>query len=1204
MKNKLFLVSLFVLAFLVSNAQQNSVNLVSSTDNETVITFNVDSYNLKSVVTQNGKEVVLSANEASQMLKANAPDMVKFTKSIIIPDEAKMQIEVVSSKFKEINLDVNIAPSKGNLTRDIDPASVPYVYGEVYNKNEFFPGKLANLNTPYIARDFRGQAVDVYPFQYNPVTNTLRIYTEITVKISSTNSTGENIFNRTRDFDKVAREFNNVYSSHFLNYNTSRYTAVEEDGNMLIICYDDWTSEMQPLVDWKNTIGRSCEMITVTDAGGTASAIATYVENYYNDNGLAYLLLIGDDSQVPTLSGGGLGGHSDNAYAYITGDDHYLEFFVGRFSAESTADVATQVERTIEYEKGNELTSDWLNKTMGVASSEGAGSGDDGEADWQHYRNMAIDLLDFTYTYAYENFDGSQGGNDASGSPSPSMVGNDINEGVGMITYTGHGSETAWSTSGYSVSDINNLTNDNKLPFIWSVACVNGAFVGNTCFGEAWLRATNGNEPTGAVGVMAATINQSWAPPMSAQDEMVDILVESYQDNIKRTFAGISINGCFLMNDEYADFAMTDTWVCFGDPSLLVRTDNPSDMVVTHNATIFVGQSSFEVNCDLNGSVACLSNNGVIIGVATVSGGIASIPVTDVEPGQELTIAITGFNKTTYLETITVIAPEGPYITIDNVNIGGSSTINYGETQDLNITLTNVGPEEAIGITATLTSTDQYVVSLTSNTDINFGNVAGNNGTATSSSSFCLTVADNVPDQHIISFDLVVSDNTKTTWESTINVTVNAPVLEVGFNAINDNSDELSFITTPEVVVGNNENYTYDIVVEGNTGNGIGILDPGETVAISVNTGNVGHANLLAAECTLTSTDPSVTVNSGIYNIGLVEAGTSVTADFNITIDKDATVGESVELIITFLGGEYQEVIELRLPVGLQIEGFESGDFSAYAWTNLDMEIQTNDVHEGTYAAHSTIAGQINSEAKFEIEINVINDGQVSFYKKVSCENGNGSDWDYLEFLIDGQRQEKWDGEVDWSLSEFDISAGVHTLTWKYIKDNIVDEGDDCAWVDNIIFPGHSSAKSTKGVTITATTLPTWLTLNDNGDGTASLTGTTPSANDSHPVVIQAQDAGDPTTQQFTIVVGAVTVETLEGIVEFYPNPTSSILNINLPQATESIITLTDLSGKIVEQYTANTQNFDIDLSNKSKGVYMLKLQFDKQVINQKIIVN
>ncbi|MCD4793225.1 MAG: T9SS type A sorting domain-containing protein [Bacteroidales bacterium] len=1208
-KHILFVVLLFT--FNAVFAQKNTVQLVSSGNTETILTFKLNSFDFKDVKTPVGNEIIVISEDLTQILQKGSPDLPKFTQSVIIPDLGNTNIEVISSEFYEIE-DINIAPSKGNFSRDIDPSTVPYEYGEVYSKDAFFPNQIANADKPYIVRDFRGQAVHVYPFTYNPVKNIIRVYTEITIKVVSGKEKGENEFNRTKSFDKVDREFNIIYSNHFINYeNQTKYTPVEEEGNMLIICYDDWTDQVQPLVNWKNTIGRSCEMVTVTETGGTTSEIKTYVENYYNTNGLAYLLLIGDAAQIPTNSGGFIPyGDSDNAYAYISGDDHYLEFFVGRFSAETTAHVETQVLRTIEYEKGDQLADGWLNKLMSVGSDQGPG--DDNEYDYEHLRNMQTDLFGFTYVEPpYEHFDGSQGGNDAPGNPSPSDVAASLNSGLGIANYTGHGSTTAWGSSDFSVSDINNLTNDNKLPFIWSVACLNGNFVGNTCFGEAWLRAEHNGEPTGGIAVMASTMNQSWSPPMAAQDEMVDLLVESYTENIKRTFAGISINGCFLMNDEYpgsgssssnnSGYTMTDTWTCFGDPSLLVRTDNPADMVITHNDTILFGSPTFTVNCDYNNALACISKAGVLIGTDIVEGGVAEVPIDGVDPGDEVTLSVTGFNKVTYLTDLTVIAPSGPYVIVESFDISGGTTINYGQTRNINITLQNVGPEEATSVTATLTTTDEYVVSLTNNTDVDFGDIAGDNGTATSSGNFTLTVADNIPDQYIISFDLDINSSNKTSWEGQINVTANAPVPQLALNGINDAEGDLVFTSTPVTAIDEGAAYNYDISVLANGGNDNGMLDAGETVGISVNAGNAGHASFVNAICTLSSTSEYVTVNTSEVNIGTIAVGQTFTRTFSITIDESTPTGTTVDLTFTLVGGEYSEEITVNLSVGLQIEDFETGDFSSYAWTfggSADWLVQENTVYEGTYSAVSGDIGN-SQTSDLVVTIDVTEAAEISFWYNLSSEEN----WDELHFYIDGNEVNEYNAET-WTEVTEPITAGVHTLKWAYEKDGSVSEDDDCVYLDLITFPGHTATKGMRSITITAPTIPDWLSLTDNGDGTGVLSGTAPNEGGLHDVVIEAQAGGDPVPQPFTINVGGVSVDVLTGDISIFPNPNNGIFNIDL-QSLSGIadVKIQNINGQVIYQSKTSNNILEVDITNYAKGVYFVSITSGNEVYNSKIIL-
>ncbi len=860
-----FIFYVLVLSTCFVFAQQNKVEVNALSRGETEITISLENYQLVPVLTSKGTANLIEAKGLSPILEQGVPDLPKFTTSLAIPARALMDVEIIATKYVDIP-NVDIAPSKGNLLRNVNPADVPYVYGKVYQNDEFFPNEITALQEPYIMRDVRGQVVQITPFQYNPVSKVLRVYSEIKLRVFENGTDTRNIQTGTRAKDGTNAEFNHIYKRHFANYK-ERYDALEEEGNMLIICHDDWMSQMQPLVDWKNTIGKPTTMVSVSEAGGTAENIKNYVTEYYNTNGLTFLLLVGDASQVPTntLSDSG---DSDNAYAYVSGDDHYLEFFVGRFSAESPEHVTTQVERTIEYEKGDALPADFLNRVMSVGSSQGPG--DDNELDYEHLRNIQTDLFAFTYVPpAYEMFDGSQGEQDAAGDPTPADVAAALNAGVGVTNYTGHGSDTSWGTSGFSVSDVNALQNQNKLPFIFDVACVNGNFVGQTCFGESWLRAEHNGEPTGAVAIIASTINQSWEPPMIAQDEMNDILTEISAAGIKRTFGGIVVNGFFQMNEEVEAYKMTDTWTCFGDPSLLVRTDNPVNMVVSHNDVIISGSTSFSVNADFDTALATLSLDGQIIGSAKVESGVAQIPLSDVASNQVLTLAVVGFNKVTYMAEVTVIDVEGSYLIVDEF----TNTINYGETKNIDLSLKNVGVENAVNATATMTTTDTN--GTLTEAEYVFGDIAADASSAMSSDAFVLQVANNLPDQYAFMVQVEMTDNSGAVSTENKTIVVNAPVLTVNSLTVND-------------AAGNND----------------GILDAGETADIVIQVTNTGHADISNVSGIISSDNTEWTLNTTTTSAVAMPVDATQEFVYNVTAGADVASGTPVDLHFVVNGGE------------------------------------------------------------------------------------------------------------------------------------------------------------------------------------------------------------------------------------------------------------------------------------------------------------
>jgi len=561
MKKFSFFLTVFLclcLTFTLS-AKNNKVKVISSTTDEIILKFEVGGYSLDRVNTPRGVSREIFSTETGKILIKGAPELLKLASSVMIPNEADMNVEVTDSRYTDI-ADIEIVPSKGNLPRTINPDEVAYEYGEAYRTDAFFPGILAEGQTPHIIRDVRGLTVLVYPFQYNPVTKVLRVYNDITVRIYNTGAKGANILTARKTAKAHQRDFRDVFSEHFVNYGDAevRYTPLSDPiGNMLIVCYGDFMDEMAPFVTWKQSIGYNVDLVNYSTIGSSA-ALKTYVANYYNTNGLTYLLLVGDHAQVPTSST--TAGDSDNNYGYIVGSDHYLDIFVGRFSAENGSHVTTQVDRTIHYERDVLASEGFFNNAIGMGSSEGPGH--NSEYDYQHINYILADLSGYGYT----TYQCHQSGGSAA------LMSSLINAGAGTIFYCGHGTTTSWYTTSwqYTSTNVNALVNENELPFVFSVACVVGNFKNYTCFCETWQRATNNGYPTGSVAHAGSTINQSWIPPMDAQDEMSDILVSG----TKRTFAGVFACGLFEMIDLNGSGgeSMADTWTVFGDPSVQLRT--------------------------------------------------------------------------------------------------------------------------------------------------------------------------------------------------------------------------------------------------------------------------------------------------------------------------------------------------------------------------------------------------------------------------------------------------------------------------------------------------------------------------------------------------------------------------------------------------------------------------------------------------------
>ena len=153
-----------------SNSKTAIVTLQNSDIKSSVLTFETLGFWTKKVETKFGSSLIIETESGTPILEQKSPDLEKLTASIIIPDSDNMNINILSSEYIDY-YNIQVAPSKGNLLRNINPDQIPYEYGNIYTVDEFYPGKLAELRDPYILRDVRGQTVVVYPFQYNPIKN-------------------------------------------------------------------------------------------------------------------------------------------------------------------------------------------------------------------------------------------------------------------------------------------------------------------------------------------------------------------------------------------------------------------------------------------------------------------------------------------------------------------------------------------------------------------------------------------------------------------------------------------------------------------------------------------------------------------------------------------------------------------------------------------------------------------------------------------------------------------------------------------------------------------------------------------------------------------------------------------------------------------------------------------------------------------------
>ena len=1060
-------------------------------------------------------------------LKGNA-ELPVLEELINIPFGAQVSIKIINKEEKIISLSDygitnTIFPSQPSISKSEDAASVPFYFNEeYYANNDFYTNKL--ITTEFLGK-MRGQQlarISISPFQYNPVTNELKVVTKMEVKVVFKNTDiSAHLANKKRYYSP---EFEHLYKS-CLNYMPMQVKDVITTYPVKYVIVSDpaFQSALQPLVQWKTKKGFMVVEGYTNDpaVGNTTASIHAYLKDMYdnattNDPAPTYLLIVGDDGQVPSFNNGN---HLSDMYfcEFDGGGDFYPEMYYGRFSALSSADVEAQVYKTLTHEQYTFSDPSFLDEVVLVAGVDAsmAPTYGNGQINYgtSNYFNTAHGLTVYNYLY------GSGTPITSDMSIASAAIISDVSEGVGFANYTAHCGSSGWSDPSFSTSDVSGLQNIDEFGFMVGNCCQSNKFDVPVCFGEGLLRANN----KGAVGYIGGSNNTYW-------DEDFWWAVGNGSISANPTYAGtgLALFDCLMHEngEQQADWFITagqmihsgnlavtqaggaeqyywEIYHLMGDPSLMPYIGVPTLLNVTHGSATPVGTTSFSVTAEENAYVA-ISMNGVLLDaqLADVT-GIVNLTFPAISNVGTADIVVTKQFKQPHQSVVQIISPTGPYIifatnTIDDIAGNNNSLADYNELISMDVDVQNVGAGNANSVNVTLSTTDPAVTVITNSATVTTINPSQILSIPT---PFTFQVANNITDQHVVVFTLDMTDNLSNTWSSTINVVLNAPVLDHTTLTFND------------AVLGN----------------GNGRLDAGETLELIIDATNTGHADIDNLTATLGSLSSYVTVNTTSVNVASLNTNQQQTTVFNITIAGNTPVGTYVEFPYQVTDGVYTHNNTFNAIVGIIEEDYETGDFTNYAWVNdpvYPWVIDNVNIYEGIHSSRSGDGLPDNMVSHLNINVDVAAPGDISFFKFVSSEQ----DFDYLQFYIDGSKQGEWSGiDNAWSFVSFPVTVGNHDLEWEYDKDSGLSDGQDCAWLDYIVFP---------------------------------------------PIDLGQTTNIDEATFNF----------------EIFPNPTMGGFNLTFNDAKNHIVEIYDNAGRIVEKMKDQKGVSSFDIKKYSAGTYTIKV--------------
>jgi len=461
-----------------------------------------------------------------------------------------------------------------------------------------------------------------------------------------------------------------------------------------------------------------------------------------------------------------------------------------------------------------------------------------------------------------------------------------------------------------------------------------------------------------------------------------------------------------------------------GDPSLVPYMTQGEVNTVDYMDILPIGVDFFEVSA-APGSYVAISFEGELHGTAIVGEtGTVDVLITPILDGGMADIVVTNPQYQPFMTQIQVAPLDGPFITIDSyvISTDDDDTIEFGETVSVDVTLKNVGTESATDVNMTLTMSD-FFINLTDDSQ-GFGTIPAG-GFSTQENAYEFIVSTSVTNAYNFSMDALIA-TAEESWENDLSFTAFAPVVTIG-----------------TVTISNDDN-------------GNGRLDPGETADLVVSLVNDGGAEAEMVQSVLSTLDSYITINSSSADVAMLNAYSNENVTFNVTVSEETEIGHSAVFTVDVSAdNDYTASGTFALSVGLCLEDFETGTFAMYPWSfsgNANWMI-TNTAYEGVYASQSMDIND-NQTAGMEVTLNVTSADNISFYYKVSSEASSYSFYDGLKFYIDGVEQgDGWQGEIDWTEASFPVTQGEHTFSWIYSKDGTVSSGEDCAWIDYIIFP-------------------------------------------------------------------------------------------------------------------------------------------------------
>ena len=875
---------------------------------------------------------------------------------------------------------------------------------------------------------FRGNDlynIALYPVFYNPSGKSVDLITSVKVNIgyssSETKGNGSSVFPEPKG-SSGGKAYITGYS--------------DKPVRMIIITDPSFSKAIRPLIHWKTMKG--IKITTIFRGSGTDDEVyqdlkhsldSVYQAGLSENNPPQYLLIIGGPGIIPKSAG--TTNVSDLYYGEMDGNGDYVpDIFTGRLPVTDTIQLKAMVKKIIDYENYNYQADN--NFWSGALVTAG------NDAGYAAYMNGQVNYVFSNYFNTIPSVDGHKWMYPESPTKDDSLK-TLINNGLGILNYTGHGESGGLADPSLKAADVANLTNINKYPLIIANACRTAQISVSPCFGTKIVTASD----AGAIGYIGCTNDSFWSedfywavgpgtPNLTATYENTglgafDRLYHTHGEEPgdwyytlgQINFAGnLSVSSSTSSKKKY----YWETYMLLGDPSLSPYLCKPDTFSINIPDTL--PQALTELNfISKPFGYAAISNFDTIWDARFISpSGNVSLAI----PGgvkDSCLLVVTGQNMVPYIKTIHFGNLNDEFLTagsflLDDAEGNNNNLPDYGERIKLRMTVRNLGLSDATGLTASLQVASGM---LTVEQGIaNIGALAAG-GSYTINNDFVFKVSDVVPDGEIASLTLTLADAGHT-FTYGIDMVLYAPDIKI----ISSVPDDLA------------------------EGNGNYLPDPGENIDIKVRVINQG-SSAVTGTLSLTEDSPLIDLASDILPTGILSAGSEKVIAFNASVSSFAKPGDIIPYNLSLSCGGYSASGKYSLSTGKTRETWEHSRFDIFPWlipAQYPWTITSSSSYENVLSARSALMPD-NNESILAISVNNPVKDTISFYSRVSTEDT----YDHFIFRIDSVSKIKMSGEHPWGKNSLVLEPGIHYLEWVYKKDFSQTGGFDAVWIDMITFP-------------------------------------------------------------------------------------------------------------------------------------------------------